>query len=218
MEQKLARRDKRIFELENQTRCLKAKIVEMKRTNGEHRKLVNLPKLDRPNSDLTNFVESAVVGKKNRTNTVKPVKNRTTVEVVKYPGWLTNEKRTRLEKKGYSFLIDSGDLLCVNAIGQRDILFKSLDLDHLLEMVCPQQINSSIEGNKTTGTAYPHITKPADTVKPWILEKGKKTIRNRYTDDAYPLSSLRYVDTPTPGYEDTSLRVWIRMCDIEEEI
>jgi len=52
-------------------------------------------------------------------------------------------------------------------------------------------------------------------IKLWILDDKSQTIRSIKTGAIFSLSSLKYIESPIPGYESITHQLWIRQCDIE---
>ncbi len=131
LEKKLARRDQRIFDLTNQISVLKEKLADSRKSTGSPSKPIKLINVNvagpRPSSSSKKASANA------ETLSRKIPHTKTAPEEVPFPIWLTNDKRRRLEINGFQFLMSDGDLVCVSRGGQRIRLFKSIDLDQLLE-------------------------------------------------------------------------------------
>lgn len=175
----------------------------------------DLDHLTRVNEDSARSSENSPPERGSHSSTVGDSNKKASGKMIKFPNWLTVAKRRVLEEIGIKFLLDKGQVVAVSNSGQRTRLYKSGDLDNLINILQSPQNDKFDTRDKEKSKSIKGNSLKADSTRPWVLDKNNQTIHNRITGVTFSVSSLTYVSSPTPGYEDISRRLWIRIYDIE---
>lgn len=157
LEKKVARRDQRIFDLTNQISVLKEKHAETQKTTSSHAKSIKSVNPSVANASPSSSSKNTSANAETVSRKIAPTNYKTTLEEAPFPFWLTNVKRRRLESNGYQLLMSNGDLVCVSRGGQRIRIFKSIELDQLIEAFSSNirpRIDDAIKKRVPKGKAF----------------------------------------------------------------